>query len=222
MSSRYTSRYSSSTSDTSGYSSAASASGSSSRYSDYSSRYSRPIISRAPTYDKYGKELSNYDRWRLQHGENLDLNSNYSNNNNDNLSSTTTKITSGRRRISRIENEVPESRASEASSSVASSILNTSRELSVMPGATGSSYVSDLSALPSRFASLTTSNGRSERNEATRPKERGKSMAPSSSASSYTASFGGKSYGSSSGSSSYKTVHSFPLSVSSKVKRFID
>ena len=211
MSSRYTSRYSSSTSDTSGYSSTSS---SSSRYSDYSSssRYSRPIISRAPTYDKYGKELSNYDRWRLSHGENLD-NNNYRSrnyNNNDTSSSTTVTATSGRnRRVSRIEN----------TEEIQPSILNTSRELSVMPGATSGSYVSDLTALPSRFASLTTSGGRSEsgssRTNAGLQKERGKSMAPSTS--SYTASFGsGKSYNSS-GSSSHKIVHSFPLSVSSKV-----
>ena len=84
-----------------------------------------------------------------------------------------------------------------------------SRELSVMPGA--SSYESDLTALPSRFANMSAapSGGR----------QRGKSLAPSSSG--YSASFGGKSsYGSSniSDRSSYnKVVHSFPLSVSSKV-----
>ena len=41
----------------------------------------RPMISRAPTYDKYGKELSNYDRWRVQHGENVNNLSNNCNNN---------------------------------------------------------------------------------------------------------------------------------------------
>ena len=39
------------------------------------------MISRAPTYDKYGKELSNYDRWRVQHGENVNNLSNNCNNN---------------------------------------------------------------------------------------------------------------------------------------------
>ena len=217
MSSRYTSRYSSSTSDTSGYSS--SSSSSSSRYSDYSSssssRYSRPIISRAPTYDKYGKELSNYDRWRLSHGEHLDNNNYRSRNYNNNETAapvSTSTTTSGRsRRVSRIENTEEQQ----------PSILNTSRELSVMPGATSGSYVSDLTALPSRFASLTTSGGRSSDTGSSRTgvavKERGKSMAPSSS---YTASFGNttKSYNSDRGSSSsHKIVHSFPLSVSSKV-----
>eukprot|EP00093_Oithona_nana_P012817 12817.XXX_781845_783327_1 [CDS] Oithona nana genome sequencing. len=216
MSSRYTSRYSSSTSDTSGYSS--SSSSSSSRYSDYSSssssRYSRPIISRAPTYDKYGKELSNYDRWRLSHGEHLDNNNYRSRNYNNNETAapvSTSTTTSGRsRRVSRIENTEEQP-----------SILNTSRELSVMPGATSGSYVSDLTALPSRFASLTTSGGRSSDTGSSRTgvavKERGKSMAPSSS---YTASFGNttKSYNSDRGSSSsHKIVHSFPLSVSSKL-----
>ena len=218
MSSRYTSRYSSSTSDTSsGYSS--SSSSSSSRYSDYSSssssRYSRPIISRAPTYDKYGKELSNYDRWRLSHGEHLDNNNYRSRNYNNNESSagapvSTASSTNRSRRVSRMEN----------TEEIQPSILNTSRELSVMPGATSGSYVSDLTALPSRFASLTASGGRSTDAGSSRSgvtgKERGKSMAPTSS---YTASFGNttKSYNSDRGSSSHKIVHSFPLSVSSKV-----
>lgn len=41
--------------------------GTSSYLSTYSSSY-RPTISRSPAYDKYGKELSNYERWKLQNG----------------------------------------------------------------------------------------------------------------------------------------------------------
>lgn len=90
-----------------------------------------------------------------------------------------------------------------------------------MPGATSSTFENDLSGLPSRFAGMATSS--SSASSSSRLATRGKSCAPTSSSSSsgYSSSFGGKSYGSSSSSSSgsYKIVHSFPLSVSSKVSR---
>lgn len=225
MPQRYSSRYSSDSltsgygSGTSGYGSGTSGYGSGNRTgnsyaSEYSSRYSRPIISRGPTYDKYGKELSNYDRWRVQHGEKFDSLNNNQNSTVDSSinssisSSISTSSSSRNRRTSRIEDD-----SRNTSMGSGSSILNTSRELSVMPGATVSSYENDLSALPSRFANMGAGSGNS--------RQRGKSMAPSSTSSTngYSASFGGKSnYGSSSNSRSYnKVVHSFPLSVSSKL-----
>ena len=132
--------------------------------------------------------------------------------------------THSRRRISRIEDDSGSSMGSTGS------ILNTSRELSVMPGASvASTFENGLTAsLPSRFANMTTGSSRdSERtNSGTLQNSRGKSLAPSSSSSynssngSYSASFGGKSSNYSSNSdrlASSKIVHSFPLSVSSKV-----
>merc|ERR1711936_208903 len=126
----------------SGYSSSIRSSyGSSTDYQPMSSRYSRPMISRGPTYDKYGKELSNYERWRAQHGEIVDsLNNNKYNSNDNNNSgsdaisrkdSTSSHLSNihSRRRISRIEDDSGPSMGSSGS------ILNTSRELSVMPGA---------------------------------------------------------------------------------------
>ena len=95
-SSRYSSRYSSSSvSDTtSGYSSGRVSSNYLNDYQPISSRYSstsigRSLISRTPAYDKYGKELSNYDRWRLNHGESVvhDTSTTNNNNNNNNLTS---------------------------------------------------------------------------------------------------------------------------------------
>ena len=122
------------------------------------------------------------------------------------------------------------------------SILNTSRELSVMPGASvANTFENELTAsLPSRFANMTTggsTSSRGDRNDRTGSNssagtmQRGKSLAPTSSSTygsngSYSASFGGKSsnYSSSSStdraSASSKIVHSFPLSVSSKVSAF--
>ena len=141
-----------------------------------------------------------------------------------------------RRRISRIEDDSGPSMGSSGS------ILNTSRELSVMPGASvANTFENELTAsLPSRFANMTTggsTSSRGDRNDRTGSNssagtmQRGKSLAPTSSSAygsngSYSASFGGKSsnYSSSSStdraSASSKIVHSFPLSVSSKVSTF--
>ena len=111
--------------------------------------FNRPMISRAPTYDKYGKELSNYDRWRMSHGETVDtLNNNSgssssssSSSYNNNLSSvldtssssssgsassssatksSSSSSSSSRRRISRIEDD-------STSMGSGGSILTTSR-----------------------------------------------------------------------------------------------
>lgn len=247
MPNRYSSRYSSSDhsagSASLGYSSSISSRyGSSTDYQPMSSRYSRPMISRAPTYDKYGKELSNYERWRSQHGEIVDsLNNNKYNSNDNNNSgsdaisrkdSTSSHLSNihSRRRISRIEDDSGPSMGSSGS------ILNTSRELSVMPGASvANTFENELTAsLPSRFANMTTGGSTSSRdrtagsNSSAGTMQRGKSLAPTSSSTygsngSYSASFGGKSsnYSSSSStdraSASSKIVHSFPLSVSSKL-----
>jgi len=258
MPNRYSSRYlssdhsagsaSSGASSSSGYSSSISSRyGSSTDYQPMSSRYSRPMISRAPTYDKYGKELSNYERWRSQHGEIVDsLNNNKYNSNDNNNSgsdaisrkdSTSSHLSNihSRRRISRIEDDSGPSMGSSGS------ILNTSRELSVMPGASvANTFENELTAsLPSRFANMTTggsTSSRGDRNDrtgsnssaGTTTMQRGKSLAPTSSSTygsngGYSASFGGKSsnYSSSSStdraSASSKIVHSFPLSVSSKL-----
>jgi hypothetical protein len=138
-----------------------------------------------------------------------------------------------RRRISRIEDDSGPSMGSSGS------ILNTSRELSVMPGASvANTFENELTAsLPSRFANMTTGGSTSSRdrtagsNSSAGTMQRGKSLAPTSSSTygsngSYSASFGGKStnYSSSSSSdrasASSKIVHSFPLSVSSKVSAF--
>ena len=137
-----------------------------------------------------------------------------------------------RRRISRIEDDSGPSMGSSGS------ILNTSRELSVMPGASvANTFENELTAsLPSRFANMTTGGSTSSRdrtagsNSSAGTMQRGKSLAPTSSSTygsngSYSASFGGKSsnYSSSSSSdraSASKIVHSFPLSVSSKVSAF--
>ena len=141
-----------------------------------------------------------------------------------------------RRRISRIEDDSGPSMGSSGS------ILNTSRELSVMPGASvANTFENELTAsLPSRFANMTTggstSSSRGDRNDRTGSNssagtmQRGKSLAPTSSSTygsngGYSASFGGKSsnYSSSSSkdwASGSKIVHSFPLSVSSKVSAF--
>ena len=105
-----------------------------------------------------------------------------------------------------------------------------------MPGASvASTFENELNAaLPSRFANMTTGStagnrAGSDRNSSngSGTMQRGKSLAPTSSLGlgstsngGYSASFGGKSsnYTSSSDrSASSKIVHSFPLSVSSKV-----
>merc|ERR1740129_1590156 len=223
MPNRYSSRYSSSdhsagsassgASSSSGYSSSISSRyGSSTDYQPMSSRYSRPMISRAPTYDKYGKELSNCERWRSQHGEIVDsLNNNKYNSNDNNNSgsdaisrkdSTSSHLSNihSRRRISRIEDDSGPSMGSSGS------ILNTSRELSVMPGASvANTFENELTAsLPSRFANMTTGGSTSSRdrtagsNSSAGTMQRGKSLAPTSSSTygsngSYSASFGGKS-----------------------------
>ena len=89
--------------------------------SEYSSRYSRPMISRGPTYDKYGKELSNYDRWRMQNSSGATSTANSEINNNYNHSATLDTVgTKARRRISRIEDD-------STSMGSGGSILTTSR-----------------------------------------------------------------------------------------------
>ena len=244
-SSRYSSRYSSSVSDTSGYggSGHSGSSRTSSYLNDYqpiSSRYSntsygRSLISRAPAYDKYGKELSNYDRWRMSQGESvLDTTNNnnntstygnsYLSNNND-----TVKVTRSRR-ISRIDDHQTGSGSSHlsdpmtttttptsSSSSLLNTTLNTSRELSVMP-TVSNTYPEDLAALPSRFAQMNTRESRLARETGAVQKQRGKSVGPNLLSSSYSNT--SSSFGSRGGSSSSsKLVHSFPLSVSSKVRK---
>jgi len=239
-SSRYSSRYSSSSvSDTtSGYSSGRVSSNYLNDYQPISSRYSstsigRSLISRTPAYDKYGKELSNYDRWRLNHGESVvhDTSTTNNNNNNNNLTSsssyggylskqtadyscnnndtTTTIKPRSSRRISRIEDSFSDT------SPPSSSVLNTSRELSVMPTASNT-YPEDLAALPSRFAQMNTRESRLARETGTVQKQRGKSVGPNLLGSSYSNT--SSSFGSRGGSSSSsKLVHSFPISVSSKL-----
>merc|ERR1712156_1414518 len=238
-SSRYSSRYSSSSvSDTtSGYSSGRVSSNYLNDYQPISSRYSstsigRSLISRTPAYDKYGKELSNYDRWRLNHGESVVHDtSTTNNNNNNNLTSsssyggylskqtadyscnnndtTTTIKPRSSRRISRIEDSFSDT------SPPSSSVLNTSRELSVMPTASNT-YPEDLAALPSRFAQMNTRESRLARETGTVQKQRGKSVGPNLLGSSYSNT--SSSFGSRGGSSSSsKLVHSFPISVSSKL-----
>ncbi len=39
------------------------------RGSSVTSSTGRPLITSVPAYDKYGKELSNYERWKLQQAE---------------------------------------------------------------------------------------------------------------------------------------------------------
>ena len=96
-----------------------------------------------------------------------------------------------------------------------SSVLNTSRELSVMPTASNT-YPEDLAALPSRFAQMNTRESRLARETGTVQKQRGKSVGPNLLSSSYSNT--SSSFGSRGGSSSSsKLVHSFPISVSSKV-----
>ena len=96
-----------------------------------------------------------------------------------------------------------------------SSVLNTSRELSVMPTASNT-YPEDLAALPSRFAQMNTRESRLARETGTVQKQRGKSVGPNLLGSSYSNT--SSSFGSRGGSSSSsKLVHSFPISVSSKV-----
>jgi len=247
MPNRYTSRYSSSdhsgsssgaSSSSSGYSSSIRSSyGSSTDYQPMSSRYSRPMISRGPTYDKYGKELSNYERWRAQHGEIVDSLNNNNYNNNSSGSDAISKTASSSSHLSNIHSRRRISRIEDDSMGSSGSILTTSRELSVMPGASvASTFENELNAaLPSRFANMTTGSTASNRDRGSdrnnssngSTMQRGKSLAPTSSLGlgstsngGYSASFGGKSsnYTSSSDrSASSKIVHSFPLSVSSKL-----
>lgn len=222
-SSRYSSRYSSTVSDSSGYGST-SASRTSSYLSDfqpvssrYSSSYGRSLISKTPAYDKYGKELSNYDRWRLNHGEfvsdttnnNSYERSSYLNSNSNNNETKT--LRSSRRISSRLEDSI----TNDSVLTTTTPIVNTSRELSVMP-TVSNSYPEDLAALPSRFAQMNTRESRLARETGAVQKQRGKSVAPNLLSSSYSNS--SSSFGSRGGSSSSKfTVHSFPLSVSSKL-----
>lgn len=228
-SSRYSSRYSSTVSDhSSGYGGSGS-SRTNSYLSDfqpvssrYSSSYGRSLISKAPAYDKYGKELSNYDRWRLNQGEHVSsdttnnntysssyLGSSSSTNNNESKNSTT--YLRGSRRISRLEDSI----TNDSVLTTTPAPLNTSRELSVMP-TVSNSYPEDLAALPSRFAQMNTRESRLARETGAVQKQRGKSVAPNLLSSSYSNT--SSSFGSRGGSSSSKfTVHSFPLSVSSKV-----
>jgi len=207
--------------------------GASSDNQPMSSRYTRPMISRAPTYDKYGKELSNYERWRVQHGENVNsFNNNY--NNNTGLDAISKVHSSSShlnhhswRRKSAIEDDSP-------SMGISSSILlNTSRELSVMPGASvTSNFENELAAsLPSRFANLTTDIVNSHKagcdSRSSSSNARGKSLVPTSSLardstlnSGHSVSYGGNLLNYSNcfdRSTKSNIIHSFPLSVSSKL-----
>jgi len=141
------------------------------------------MISQAPTYDKYGKELSNYDKWRVQHGENVNsFDLNHKNYTGEVHGYSSNLKPQSSQRKSRIEDDIFPSMRGNSSANIFNSTNR--RELSVMPRR---SFEKELTAsLPSRFANLTTrdfnthntstSNGQSSSFNAIR----GQSMVPSS------------------------------------------
>jgi len=219
----------------SGYSSSFhSGNGTSNDYQHLAGRYSRPMISGAPTYDKYGKELSNYDRWRVQHGENVNnLNNNCNNNSGLDIVSKNHSFNSDLnqhtwRRKSRIEDDSPTLGSSN------SILINSSRELSVMPGASVTkSFENHLAAsLPSRFANLTTDFVNNNGNKSgidssiSYSNTRGKSLVPiislardNTSNNNYSSSYGGDSskYQCFDRSTKSNIILSFPICVSTKL-----